>query len=412
MKSQKRHFRLYRRSRICYNGVMRNPMTNHTFAAALLCAGALLVAPVLAESAAIIAPDLEHSPQKRAFVGIPSIAVSPVNGRQWLTFYAGPTNGEDSNNYVVLATRMAAEEPWQEVLCFDPDGLGPRRAFDPEVWVAPDGRLRWIWAERTVALRGPGSENRWTHREGARDEALVGIALHAEELPVAPFPAPTRLVGGGVMMCKPIVAKDGRWLYPVSFWGDDLSVRLYASTDGGKTLSVVGAASLPTERREYDEHNVVELGDGRLRFYIRARGNGAWNAWQADSRDGGRTWDTSKPCPFPHTNSRTFVRRLRSGALLLVKNGSLEADPAAKDYSGRKDMTAYVSDDDGATWKGGLLLRKGRCAYPDGDEASDGTIHVVCDGDRFIKREIFYAAFTEADVRRGGIARCASVSNH
>jgi len=337
---------------------------------------------------------------KRAFAGIPSIAVSPKNGRQWLTFYAGPTDGEDSNNYVILATRRG-KGAWEEVLVFDPDGDGPRRAFDPEVWVTPEGRLLWTWTERRVALRD-GAEHRWGHPYEARSERIMGVELNAEEKPVAPHPAPRKLVDGGVMMCKPIVAKDGRWLLPVSFWGDDFSARIYASTDRGKTFAVVGAATLPARHRQFDEHNVVELKDGRLRVYMRACRNGAWNAWQADSRDGGRTWDAAKPCPFPQTNSRFFVRRVRSGALLLVKNGTLEPRKDAKDYTGRVDMTAYVSDDEGETWTGGLLLHAGDCAYPDGDEAPDGTIHVVFDGDRYVKQELFDVAFTEADVRRGG----------
>ena len=36
--------------------------------------------------------------------GIPSIAVSPVNGRLWATWYASNTGCEDANNYVVLST--------------------------------------------------------------------------------------------------------------------------------------------------------------------------------------------------------------------------------------------------------------------------------------------------------------------
>ena len=335
----------------------------------------------------------------RRFAGIPSLAISPKNGRQWRTFYAGPTDGEDSNNFIVLATRADATVPWQEVLYYDPDGDGPLRAFDPEVWVSPDGRLQWTWTERAVVLRD-GASNRFTHRDDAHGEALMAVTLDAEESPSGPYPSPRRLLDGGVMMCKPIVAKDGRWLYPVAFWNDDFSARIYASADHGQTLVPVGGATLPGRVREFEEHNVVELRDGTLRVYMRGRNNQGWNAWQADSHDGGRTWETAKPCPFPHTNSRLFVRRLQSGALLLVKNGPIDKPLATENYRGRADMTAYVSDDDGATWKGGLLFQKGACAYPDGDQASDGTIYITCDGDRYTKQEIFEAAFTEADIRR------------
>ena len=84
-----------------------------------------------------------HSLESRRFQGIPSLAVSP-KGRLWAIWYAGKTPGEDRNNYVVVATSGNCGETWQETLIIDPDGEGPVRAFDPEVWLAPDGRL-WLF---------------------------------------------------------------------------------------------------------------------------------------------------------------------------------------------------------------------------------------------------------------------------
>jgi hypothetical protein len=40
-------------------------------------------------------------------------------------------------------------------------------------------------------------------------------------------------------------------------------------------------------------------------------------------------------------------------------------------------MTAFVSDDDGATWNGGLLLDERESSYPDGIQAEDGTTSVL-----------------------------------
>ena len=85
----------------------------------------------------------------------------------------------------------------------------------------------------------------------------------------------------------------------------------------------------------------------------------------------------------------------------MVKNGSLTDDPGGN-YAKRVDMTAYVSDDDGETWKGGLLLKAGDCSYPDGDQGADGTIYVTFDNDRYGRQDIFLAKFTEAEVRAGG----------
>jgi hypothetical protein len=100
-------------------------------------------------------------------------------------------------------------------------------------------------------------------------------------------------------------------------------------------------------------------------------------------------------------NKRFFVRRLNSGALLMVRNNS----PDGK----RSHMTAFVSDDDGATWKGGLLLDERESSYPDGIQAEDGTLFIIYDHQRYTlnragKRgvgSVQIAVFGEEDVRAG-----------
>ena len=353
----------------------------------------------------ILPPDRYHVRASRAFAGIPSVAVAPRTGRLWATWYGGPTAGEDSNNYVILSTSADGGMTWKDVLVYDPDADGPRRAFDPEVWVAPDGLLRWTWTDRRVKLRD-GGRNRFSHEFSSRDELLMMASLDPDVEPSAPYPT-AAAIGRGVMMCKPIVARDGRWLFPNCIWWDDFSARLLATRDG-KAFSAVGGAHLPEENREFDEHNVVELKDGALRVYMRVQNGRGRGEWQADSADGGKTWGEARPCGFAHTNSRLFVRRLRSGALLLVKNGALDYDFGGGNYKGRVDMTAYVSDDDGATWKGGLLLKGGDCSYPDGDQAPDGSIYVTFDNDRFGRQCIYLARFTEDDVRAGSCRSAGS----
>ena len=91
-------------------------------------------------------PQPQHAVTNRAFQGIPSLAVSP-GGRLWANWYAGKTPGEDQNNYVVLSTSGDNGATWREVLVVDPDGDGPLRTFDPELWMAPDGKLRVFWAQ-------------------------------------------------------------------------------------------------------------------------------------------------------------------------------------------------------------------------------------------------------------------------
>ncbi len=87
------------------------------------------------------------------------------------------------------------------------------------------------------------------------------------------------------------------------------------------------------------------------------------------SCDGGRTWSDLTPSAIPHVNSRFFIRRLKSGRMLLVKNGS----PAER-LAQRSHMSAWLSADEGRTWTGGLLLdERSAVSYPDGFESPDGS---------------------------------------
>jgi hypothetical protein len=65
-------------------------------------------------------------------------------------------------------------------------------------------------------------------------------------------------------------------------------------------------------------------------------------------------------------------------------------------------LTAWLSDDEGRTWQGGLMLdeRKG-ISYPDGFQAPDGTIYISYDRNRATDGEILLARFTEDDILAG-----------
>ena len=65
-------------------------------------------------------------------------------------------------------------------------------------------------------------------------------------------------------------------------------------------------------------------------------------------------------------------------------------------------MSAFLSDDDGKTWRGGLLLdERSSVSYPDGFQAPDGLIHILYDWNRHTDAEILLAKFREEDVLAG-----------
>ena len=332
-----------------------------------------------------------HVWHARRHTGIASIAVSPKNGRLWAVWYGGPWPGEDRHNFVSLVTSGDDGKSWKEVLVADPDGEGPLRSFDPQVWVSPDGQLRVFWTEALC-----DSE----HQSGYTASHVLKMATFPAEDEPTELPQ-GRPIARGVMMGKPIVLDNGEWLFPVAHWYQEPSGCFLVSADGGRTFRYRGGVTIPKEQRGVEEHYVVQNANGDLVTYLR----GKWESkgekthpWMSVSKDRGKTWTPAEPAPFAHTSSRAALTKLRSGNWLLVKHGRLQEN------NGRRNLFAYLSRDEGATWEGGLPIAGGLewISYPDADQKPDGRILVIYD---FIRtgedQEISYDEFTEADVLAG-----------
>lgn len=305
------------------------------------------------------------------------MAVAP-GGRLWADWYAGVTPGEDDNNYVAVSTSGDRGATWQDVLVIDPDAGGPVRAYDPQLWASPDGRLFVFW----------------TQAEGHLG-TVAGVWCMETSEPDATKPrwsAPRRLTDG-VMMDKPLVLSSGEWVLPASTWREtDESARMIVSTDRGKTWSLRGACNVPKDVRAFDEHMFIERKDGTLWLLVRTK----YGIGESVSTDHGKTWPELTPSAIAHPSSRFFITRLASGNLLLVKHG------AVAEKTGRSHLTAFVSADDGRTWSGGLLLdERGGVSYPDGQQTADGLIRIIYDLDRTGARRILIATFREEDVAAG-----------
>ncbi len=357
-----------------------------------------------AENQALLAPPVNLSPgsayagETRHWQGIPGLERSE-NGRLWATWYSGGEiipefkNAEGPDNYVVLATSHDDGRHWTELkLVIDPPG--PVRAFDPVLWHDPSGRL-WLF---------------WSQSYGWFDGRL-GVWAIVTENSTSETPAwsdPRRLCGG-VMMNKPTVLKNGDWLLPVAVWrpestlnrlgymhsGSDIDVRsnVYCSKDQGKSWFRRGGAEVPD--RNCDEHMIVERCDGSLWMLVRTN----YGIGESVSTDSGATWSPGGPSEIEHVVARFFIRRLNSGNLILVKHGKIN-----QKSKGRRDLMAFISEDDGKTWKGGLMLdERAGVSYPDGVQAPDGRIYITYDYNRFTDKEICMAVFTEEDILAGKV---------
>jgi len=333
----------------------------------------------------------EYSDEERIFQGIPSMTQSP-GGRLWANWYTGgPTEGH--LNYVLLVSSDDGGETWTKpILAIDPDGPGQIRAYDPAMWTDPNGTVWLFWAQ---------GGSWWDGRAGT-----WAMTCENPDAAEPKWSAPRRLFHG-IMMCRPTVDAEGRWLFPASVWqvtpnsipelrrdmGELAGANIFASSDQGKTFSHLGQARTPKPDATFDEHIIVQREDGSFWVLLRTK----YGIGEATSTDGGKTFTPVTPSAIKHTSARFFIRRLNSGALLLVKHG-LKVD----EKIGRSHLTAFVSDDDGKTWTGGLLLdERGGVSYPDGKQNPDGTIYIIYDYSRTGSKEILMARITEDDVRAG-----------
>jgi len=330
-------------------------------------------------------PGARYGPEARAFQGIPGLERAP-GGRLWATWYAGG-EGEGEANYVVLATSGDDGRSWSgPVLVVDPPG--PVRAYDPCLWIDPGGRLWLFWAQ---------SYQWWDGRAG------VWAATTDEPDAERPRWSAPRRLADGIMMNKPTVLADGSWLLPVAVWEREATAdpahrrtsalgtgaHAVASTDRGASWSLRGTALVPD--RVFDEHMVVQRRDGSLWMLVRT----AFGIGESTSEDGGATWGEGRRSGLRNVNSRFFLRRLRSGRLLLVAH-----EPP--DGRTRSHLVARLSDDDGRTWSGPMAVDdRAGVSYPDGVEAPDGRIYLVYDYNRTKDKQILMATFTEADVAAG-----------
>ncbi len=332
-------------------------------------------------------PCEKHLLTQRRFQGIPGIEISPC-GKLWATWYAGGVT-EGPENYVVLASCADGDVTWSEKWVVDPPGNV--RAYDPTLWMDPLGRLWWFWAQCY------SREN--LNISDGRNGVWAVIADDPED-PV--WSEPFRLANG-VMMNKPTVLSTGDWAFPTAVWKDhggapcptwlldEKLSNITVSSDQGKTFSRRGGADVPC--RHFDEHMIVERRDGSLWMLVRTY----YGIGQSFSWDGGITWTPGSDTLLGGPGSRFFIRRLHSGRLLLINHVVDVTCPHL-----RKNLTAYVSEDDGKTWLGGLVLdEREAVSYPDGAQGEDGTLWIIYDRNRYEGGEILLAVFREEDVLAG-----------
>lgn len=338
------------------------------------------------------------------FQGIPGVEVTP-GGNRFAVWYGGG-DGEGPENFLMVA-RCAPQLPgeWPIVLRVVHPGR-EIRCFDAGLWLDPAGNLRLFWSQSRCRKTGKDIS-----------DGVNGVwqsVCTAPDAPVLSWSRPERICDG-IMLNKPTVAANGDWLLPVSIWGegiggghlpDSLSAysgaNLFVSEDAGRSFHRRGFVRVE-EGRTFDEHLFVERRDGALLMLIRT----LYGIAEAVSADGGRNWTPPRRSSLQGPNSRFALRRLKSGALLLVNH---QCDGPFS--SVREKLAVWLSDDDGTSWTSAVMIDpRTDISYPDFAQQSDGTILCVYDRDRYGAGEILLAEFAEADLRAGRLPHLPYVIN-
>ncbi len=310
-------------------------------------------------------------------------------GRLWACWVAG---GDSPAAFFVLAGSDDDGETWSKPrLVLDshsPNHPRQRSILVGNLWTDPKGRL-WLFFDQSMEMFD-GRGGVW---------AIVCDNPDSDE----PAWSAPRRIWHGVMLNKPTVLSTGEWMLPISldqrgglhvFKGtfaalDPLrGANVFVSNDEGATWERRGAATFPDP--DWHEHMVVEREDRSLWMLART----SKGILESVSSDGGRTWGEATPSAIHHPVARFHIRRLASGRILLIKHGA-----TIDTHEGRSQLTAWLSEDEGKTWQGGLMLdeRKG-ISYPDGFQVPDGTIYISHDRNRSTDGEILMARFTEEDI--------------
>lgn len=338
------------------------------------------------------APGPEYSDEQRDY-GMTIGIERTQGGRLWAAWVAG---GDSDKGYFVAASSDDDGRTWSKPrLVIDPPeaptGLR-RRILVGNFWCDPSGKL-WLFFDQSMG-----------YYDGRAGDWAITCDKPDAETPV--WSAPRRICHG-VTLNKPIVLRNGEWMLPVSLWtrakigpaalrdafhdlDDQRMAHVFVSTNKGATWERRGGVVFA--KHDFDEHMVVERNDGSLWMLARTIPGIA----ESVSTDGGRTWSEPK-IALPNINARFFLRRLASGKLLLVKHGRIDERTPHRSH-----LTAFLSDDDGKTWRGGLVLdERTGVSYPDGFQAPDGRIFISYDRERAKEREILLAVFTETDALAG-----------
>lgn len=309
-------------------------------------------------------------------------------GRLWASVLC---NGDGAEGYISLVYSDRKGKEWSSAavaLDARKQSLAVRNGV---LWLSPKGEMWLFYSVFDGYYDGRGSM--WAM-----------VCANPDE--VKPVWSAPQYLGVGVPTGRPIINKQGAWLLPSALWGRAVisydktpfianqwdtprfvspyidkyteldskrGAGVYISTDEGKSWSeqhgVVKCANEVISAR-YNNPQLFCYDDDKVGMVVRASGT-AWS-YVATSANG-KEWSSVER--FVSAPDQNFaVHRLADGKLLMVRNGRFDRNL----YWLPEGLYAYLSEDFGATWYGGLRLATDVATVnPVVAESKDGTIYIA-----------------------------------
>ena len=336
-------------------------------------------------------PGIEYHTQKRYWQGCPSILHTP-HGRLFAAWYSGGTGEPDPDNYNLLVRSEDDGWTWSEpevVVSSQPES--GFLAIDIQLWLDPSNRM-WMfitqrYLTKNMRITDPGHLAVW---------AAVCDNPDGETLE---WSSP-RFVSQGFLRTQPTVLSNGDWVLCAYDWSS-ANYRYSRSKDQGKTWIRCEAGEKTSGIKKkipaFEETMIMERSDHSLLMFARDHAPLMVKCISSDLE--GSSWSAGEYTGILTAGSRFFLRRLRSGRVLLIRN-----DAANR----RANLCASLSEDDGDTWKYSLQLddavtSERSVSYPDAVQADDGRIFIIYDCGRKTAKEIRMAQITEEDIIQGAV---------
>ena len=229
----------------------------------------------------------------------------------------------------------------------------------------------WSWQD-VIQLK-PGEAFTKTLEEKFKelryDDGMWGeYALPYRRLLIEAARDPYKRQTGWMTRIHPITLPTGRMLLPL--YSDGFNVSLVAiSDDHGETWR----ASLPIVGLGPVQPTLVRKKDGTIVAYHRDAGNAPPRVLISTSQDDGESWSAATDTDIPNSGSSLEVIALKDGLWLMICNDT--------EY-GRHRLSAFLSDDEGETWKWKRKIEPSdedgkSFGYPSVIQARDGLIHMT-----------------------------------